>query len=47
MNFQLGVVFLEQRKLDQALYYFDKALKINPEHEVSACKIYFKIFTSY
>ncbi|GIX68929.1 protein O-mannosyl-transferase TMTC3 [Caerostris extrusa] len=31
--YNLGVVYLEQRKMDQALYYFEKALKINPEHE--------------
>lgn len=32
--FQLGVVHLEQGKLPEALVYFDKALEIDPEHEV-------------
>ncbi|UYV70810.1 TMTC3 [Cordylochernes scorpioides] len=31
--YNLGVVFLEQGKAAQALQYFDKALKLNPQHE--------------
>lgn len=33
LNFQLGVVFLEQGKASQALAYLDKALEFDPEHE--------------
>ncbi|KAL2719563.1 protein O-mannosyl-transferase Tmtc3-like isoform X1 [Vespula squamosa] len=31
--FQLGVVFLEQGKMSQALAYLDKALEFDPDHE--------------
>ncbi|GFV37742.1 protein O-mannosyl-transferase Tmtc3 [Trichonephila clavipes] len=33
IHYNLGVVFLEQRKTDLAMISFDKALKINPRHE--------------
>ena len=38
-SFKLGVVLLEQQKGVEALRYFNKALKINPEHRVSTKKL--------
>lgn len=34
--FQLGVVFLEQGRPGDALVYFNKALELDPDHEVIA-----------